>query len=87
MSIKKKELNPPNPKITASIDGVVFYSPSAVMAFFEQKLNEKFEGKWFAIGQTTASALRELGIEPLVPRAPTSELMIEYVAKHLDKVN
>lgn len=84
---KKKELNPLNPKITASIDGVVFYSPSAVMAFFEQKLNEKFEGKWFAIGQTTASALRELGIEPLVPRAPTSELMIEYVAKHLDKVN
>ena len=84
---KKKELIETNLEDSAPIDGVVFYSPSAVHAFFGQHLNENYQGSWFAIGQTTAAALRELGIEPLVPRAPTSELMIEFVAKHFKTVN
>ncbi|HAC15245.1 MAG TPA: hypothetical protein DCE78_04785, partial [Bacteroidetes bacterium] len=84
---KKQEVNDSGFVNSTPFDGVVFYSPSAVHAFFGQHLNENYQGKWFAIGQTTAAALRELGIEPLVPRAPTSELMIEFIAKHFKTVN
>lgn len=62
--------------------GVVFYSPSAVESFFGQGLHAGFNGEWFAIGQTTADALREKGIDPLVPRAPMTELLMEFASKY-----
>lgn len=65
------------------IRAVAFYSPSAVEAFFEQGLAEGFSGDYFAIGSTTAAALKERGVQPMTPRAPTSELLIRYVGKTL----
>lgn len=63
--------------------GVVFYSPSAVMEFFSHGLDRGFVGRWYAIGQTTASALKERGVEPLVPRAPMTEVLLDFMAKHV----
>lgn len=63
--------------------GVVFYSPSAVMEFFTHELDRGFGGNWYAIGQTTASALRERGVDPLVPRAPMTEVLLDFMAKHV----
>jgi uroporphyrinogen-III synthase len=65
--------------------GVVFYSPSAVGEFFLYELDRGFEGKWFAIGQTTAGALRERGLEPLVPRAPMTDVLLDFVSKQYDR--
>jgi uroporphyrinogen-III synthase len=67
----------------AALKAVAFYSPSAVDAFFEQHLDDVFCGDFFAIGQTTATALEVRGIQPLIPRAPTSELLIRYIGKVL----
>ena len=64
--------------------GVVFYSPSAVGEFFLYELDRGFGGKWFAIGQTTAGALRERGLEPLVPRAPMTDVLLDFVSKQYD---
>lgn len=63
--------------------GVVFYSPSAVVEFFSHGLDRGFVGRWYAIGQTTASALKERGVEPLVPRAPMTEVLLDFMAKHV----
>jgi len=63
--------------------GVVFYSPSAVVEFFSYGLDRWFGGRWYAIGQTTASALKERGVEPLVPRAPMTEVLLDFMAKHV----
>lgn len=63
--------------------GVVFYSPSAVMEFFSHGLDHGFGGNWYAIGLTTASALRERGVDPLVPRAPMTEVLLDFMAKHV----
>lgn len=65
--------------------GVVFYSPSAVHSFFDQGLDAGFKGAWFAIGQTTADALRQRGIEPMVPRAPMTELLMEFASGYFKK--
>lgn len=64
--------------------GVVFYSPSAVIAFFSHELDHGFGGSWYAIGQTTASALRERGVEPLVPRAPMTEVLLDFMVRRVD---
>lgn len=63
--------------------GVVFYSPSAVVEFFSYGLDRGFVGNWYAIGQTTASALKERGVDPLVPRAPMTEVLLDFMAKHV----
>ena len=63
--------------------GVVFYSPSAVVEFFSHGLDRGFVGSWYAIGQTTASALKERGVEALVPRAPMTEVLLDFMAKHV----
>ncbi len=66
----------------SSAAGVVFYSPSAVEEFFLHGLDRGFGGRWYAIGQTTASALRERSVEPLVPRAPMTEVLLDFIARH-----
>lgn len=63
------------------LKAVAFYSPSAVEAFFSQEMNTFFTGVYFAIGQTTASALMDKGIQPVVPRVPTSELLIRTIGR------
>ncbi len=63
--------------------GVVFYSPSAVMEFFSYGLDRGFLGKWYAIGQTTATSLQERGIDVLIPRAPMTEVLLDFIAKHV----
>lgn len=68
----------------SAFDGVAFYSPSGVEAFWNQRLNENFVGTYFAIGQTTASALAEHSVTAHVPRIPTSELLIRLIAKHFN---
>jgi uroporphyrinogen-III synthase len=65
----------------SDLKAVAFYSPSAVEAFFSQEMNEHFFGEYFAIGQTTASALVMKGVQPVIPRAPTSELLIRIIGK------
>jgi uroporphyrinogen-III synthase len=68
----------------SAFDGAAFYSPSGVEAFWNQGLNVNFGGIYFAIGQTTASALTEHSVEAHVPRIPTSELLIRLIAKHFN---
>jgi uroporphyrinogen-III synthase len=63
--------------------GVVFYSPSAVGEFFSRELDRGFRGSWYAIGQTTARALEERGVDVLVPRAPMTEVLLDFMAKHV----
>lgn len=62
-------------------DAIAFYSPSAVEAFWNRGFQERFRGKYYAIGQTTGNALREKEIQPKTPRVPTSELLIRLIAK------
>lgn len=64
-----------------SMKAVAFYSPSAVQAFFAQHLAQHFSGEWFAIGSTTGNELKKFGVDAKIPRMPTSELLIEQIAK------
>lgn len=62
-------------------DAVVFYSPSAVEAYWRAGFHEQASLPFYAIGQTTLSALESKAVTARVPRIPTSELIIREIAK------
>lgn len=66
-----------------SVHAVTFYAPSAVDAFWDASLNTHYSGPYYAIGQTTLSALESLGATARVPNVPVSELLIRDIAKNL----
>lgn len=64
---------------------VVVFSPSAVKALIEFQRPEDVQAmdglRWWAIGPTTATALREAGLEPAgEAEEPTAEALIEALA-------
>lgn len=71
----------------ASLQAVAFYSPSAVTVFFDAALQHHFRGTYFVIGTTTATALQAFGISAEMPRVPTSELLLRFMAKRLHDPN
>jgi len=69
-------------KIEREYDGIVFFSPSAVQSFFSIN-TVSAETVLFAIGQTTANALREqAGNQIIVSTTPDKEALIRKVIDH-----
>ncbi len=66
--------------IDASVEGVMFYSPSSVESFL--KSNSADEKVAYCIGETTAVEARKHFEEVRVARIPTVESVIELVNEH-----
>jgi uroporphyrinogen-III synthase len=58
-------------KITATVDGLLFYSPSAVQSFL--KNNKITKQTCFCIGTTTAEALQNITDNIIIANQPTIE--------------
>lgn len=66
-----------------SPDALVFTSPLNVKAYFNRYLPQPGQS-FFAIGPTTAQALRQAGIDdPLVPATPSEEALAHLCHQHL----
>jgi uroporphyrinogen-III synthase len=72
-------------KVTKSYNGILFYSPSMVAAFFE--CNELERGcKAFAIGNSTAAALKNRGVENVyIPDRPSKLALVGQTIELLCK--
>jgi uroporphyrinogen-III synthase len=74
-------------RITAAIDGVMFFSPSAAEAFFEKNQLEK-EMVCFAIGPTTAERVGQLTSARVIQsNNPDQEAMLDLVTNYFKKKN
>lgn len=64
-------------KTTALYDGILFFSPSAVESYFS--VNEALpQQHFFAIGTTTAAAIREYTDRPvIISNSPDKEMLVE----------
>lgn len=71
---------------TKDFDGILFFSPSAVKSFFSvNQLNKKII--CFAIGDTTASAIKEYTENNIIiSKSPTQEIMLEMVNSYFKKL-
>jgi uroporphyrinogen-III synthase len=58
---------------------IAFYSPSAVRNFHALALVLPEDIRYAAIGETTAGALRELGLDPLVADSSGSGALAELL--------
>lgn len=68
-------------KITEKVDGILFFSPSAVESYL--KLNTIKEEMCFCIGETTAEALENKKIKNIViAKKPTVENVIDEVIEY-----
>jgi len=69
-------------KVEKDYDGILFYSPSAVESFFGHNL--PVAGTvYFAIGATTAAALRDAGAEQIVVATrPGKEALLQQAIRH-----
>ena len=72
-------------RVTENYDGIMFFSPSGVNSFLEQN-NLPSHAVCFAIGETTANALREItkGQIRTAPQ-PTQESIINLVTAYYSK--
>lgn len=72
-------------KITEQFDGIMFFSPSGINGFLEQN-NLPSHTVCFAIGETTADALRQItkGQIRIAPQ-PTQESMVNLVISYYSK--
>ncbi len=76
--IKVYETNITSKKVTNTLDGILFFSPSAVESYF--KLNTIKEEMCFCIGETTAEALENKKIKNIIiADKPSIESLIEKV--------
>jgi uroporphyrinogen-III synthase len=76
--IEVYETNITSKKITNTLDGILFFSPSAVQSYF--KLNTIKEEMCFCIGKTTAETLENKGIKNIIiADKPSIESLIEKV--------
>lgn len=79
--IEVYETNITSKKIKEKIDGILFFSPSAVESYF--KLNAIKEEMCFCIGETTAEALENKKIMNIIIAVkPTVENVITEVIEH-----
>ena len=80
IQVYRTELTPV--KVDEKFDGVLFFSPSAVSSFFEK--NKLSAGvTCFAVGETTAEALREYtNNKIIVARQPLQEQVIDLIIDH-----
>jgi uroporphyrinogen-III synthase len=70
--------------INAAYDGLVFFSPSAVNSFFSVN-SLSADTVLFAIGHTTADAIRECCINPvIVSDSPGKTALLRQVIDHFD---
>ena len=68
-------------KVTASVDGILFFSPSAIESYLK---NNKIKNEiCFCIGETTASALETITRNIIVADQPSVEDVIEDVIEEL----
>jgi uroporphyrinogen-III synthase len=74
-------------KVERSYAGIAFYSPSTVESFFS--VNAVSAGTvLFAIGQTTAAAIRERSDNPMIVAArPDKEAMIRQMIEYFQHKN
>lgn len=72
-------------KVTESFDGIMFFSPSGINSFLEQN-NLPSHAVCFAIGETTANALRQItkGLVRIAPQ-PTQESIVNLVIAYYSK--
>jgi uroporphyrinogen-III synthase len=74
-------------QITASIDGILFFSPSAVGSFFSAN-QLKPDTVCFAIGKTTAQAIKEQSNNKIITsELPTQEDILESVLHYFQNNN
>lgn len=73
--------------LTKQYDGILFFSPSAVRSFFSKNsINEKT--KVFAIGSTTAAAVKHFIQHPvIIAETSSKENLIKLVINHFSKSN
>lgn len=72
-----------HPLLPHAVNGTLFFSPSGVDSLMDVNAVEQL-GRCYAIGPTTAAALRRRGAEPLVgPTTGSTEQFIQHVLSHL----
>jgi len=72
--------------IGGDIEGILFFSPSAVECFFNHNLGLKKETVLFAIGETTAAAIRAFSSnETIVAPEPSQASLLNEVKIYFDK--
>lgn len=71
------------PTVTwGNAEDIVFFSPSGVKAFFQQNILPETKQVW-AIGKTTARALRDEGVSKVrISAAPVTEQLLEDILFH-----
>lgn len=63
-------------------DAIVFYSPSAVTAFIQNGITLDKDAQIVSIGQTTARALKDAGIEKItVAPKPSTAALVEVISQ------
>ncbi len=71
-----------NPKsFDQDFDGVLFFSPSGVISFFEEN---QIKGTAFCIGETTAQALKKYTKNCIVANRPTVENVLVQAVKYFN---
>ena len=73
----------PEPDLPEALAAVVFASPSAVQAFFQQGFGELTAAPCYAIGPTTAAAVRAYGRACNMPPRPGFDTLLQLVASEL----
>jgi uroporphyrinogen-III synthase len=75
----------PEEPLPEHVEAALFYSPSVVESFFSQGLDQYIgEGAYFAIGETTAQAVRAQGKECHATEQPKTNLLFDLVASKLN---
>lgn len=78
----RTELTPT--RLDVKVDGIVFYSPSAVESFLQE--NPLPKSACFCIGQTTADHAKRMGCEWVYSaNAPTDEALLTLITGHFSK--
>lgn len=67
-------------KITSTLDGILFYSPSAVHSFFHKNTIEKEH--CFCIGPTTATAVKPYTSQYSIAKKPHNNYLFFDIRKH-----
>src|SRR6185437_10608999 len=73
--------------LTKQYDGILFFSPSAVQSFFSKNsINKKT--KVFAIGSTTANAIKLFSQQPvIIAETPGKKNLVNLAINHFSKSN
>lgn len=79
ITVYETDVNPK--KIDTSFDGILFFSPSAVLSFVQ---NNTISGTAFCIGMTTADSVKKYTDNYIIANKPTIENVLVQAVKRLN---